>query len=70
MSAPDRRALLDRDQGGVLSIRLPCKLLSIARLDVYRAPIPANDDDLALMRRRPAVPAPDRVRRPRDRHPC
>ena len=50
MSAPDRRALLDRDHGD-LSIRRQCKLLSIARSGVYRAPRPANDDDLTLMRR-------------------
>ncbi len=52
MSAPDRRALLDRD-GGRLSIRRQCALLSVARPGVYRAPPPANDSpreggDLAL----------------------
>ena len=50
MSAPDRRALLDRDHAA-LSIRLQCRLLGIARSTVYRPPRPANDDDLGLMRR-------------------
>ena len=49
MSAPDRRALLDRDNDD-LSIRKQCKLLSVARSGVYRAPRPTDDDDLALMR--------------------
>jgi putative transposase len=50
MSAPDRRALVDRN-AGELSIRRQCKLLSVARSGLYRPPIPANDNDLALMRR-------------------
>jgi putative transposase len=50
MSAPDRRALIDRDHG-VLSIRQQCGLLGIARSGVYRPPPPANDNDLAVMRR-------------------
>ncbi len=50
MSAPDRRALLDRDHDK-LSIRGQCTLLSVARSGVYRPPRPANDDDLSLMRR-------------------
>ena len=49
MSTPDRRVLLDRGHND-LSIRRQCKLLSVARSGVYRAPRPANDDDLALMR--------------------
>jgi putative transposase len=50
MSTPDRKALLDRDDGK-LSIRGQCRLLGIARSGVYR-PAPANDaEDLALMRR-------------------
>ena len=49
MSAPDRRALVDRDHAK-LSIRKQCGLLSIARSGVYRPPRPANDDDLELMR--------------------
>ena len=51
MSAPDRRALVDRDHGG-LSIRRQCQLLGVARSGVYRPPSAAHDDDdLALMRR-------------------
>ncbi len=50
MSAPDRRGLLDRDHGR-LSIRRQCALLGVARSGVYRAPRPANDNDLAVMRR-------------------
>jgi putative transposase len=50
MSAPDRRAKLDRDHL-VLSVRRQCAMLGIARSGVYRLPRPANDDDLALMRR-------------------
>jgi putative transposase len=50
MSAPDRRELLDRDHAA-LSIRRQCVLLGVARSGVYRAPRPANDNDLALMRR-------------------
>jgi putative transposase len=50
MSAPDRRAKLDRDHP-VLSVRRQCAMLGIARSGVYRLPRPANDDDLALLRR-------------------
>ena len=50
MSAPDRRGLLDRDHA-TLSIRRQCVLLSVARSGVYRTPRPANDNDLAMMRR-------------------
>jgi hypothetical protein len=50
MSAPDRRALLDRGHDG-LSIRRQCALLSVARSGAYRTVKPANDDDLALMQR-------------------
>jgi putative transposase len=50
MSIPDRRARLDRDHG-VLSIRRQCRLLGLVRSGVYRTPAPADDDDLALMRR-------------------
>jgi putative transposase len=49
MSAPDRRALVDRSDA--LSIRKQCGLLGVARSSLYRPPRPANDDDLALMRR-------------------
>src|SRR5215469_3155137 len=50
MSAPDRRALVDRDHGR-LSIRRQCTLLGVARSGVYRPRRPANDNDLVLMRR-------------------
>jgi putative transposase len=50
MSASDRRALIDRDHGG-LSIRRQCVLLGVARSGVYRPPRPARAGDLALMRR-------------------
>jgi putative transposase len=49
MSAPDRRALVEREHSG-LSIRRQCALLGIARSGVYRPAPAANDDDLALMR--------------------
>ncbi len=50
MSAPDRRAMLDRGHPK-LSIRRQCAVLHIARSGVYRPKAPANDNDLALMRR-------------------
>jgi hypothetical protein len=50
MSAPDRRALIDRDDSR-LSIRRQCALLGVARSGVYQPPRPANDTDLGLMRR-------------------
>jgi putative transposase len=50
MSAPDRRAKLDRDHP-LLSVRRQCAILGLARSGVYRLPRPANDDDLLLMRR-------------------
>ena len=50
MSAPDRRAKLDRDHPD-LSVRRQCAMLGIARSGVYRLPRPANDDDLLLIRR-------------------
>jgi putative transposase len=50
MSAPDRRALIDRDDSQ-LSIRRQCSLLGLARSGVYRPPRPATDSALALMRR-------------------
>jgi putative transposase len=50
MSAPDRRALLDRNHGQI-SIRRQCTLLGVARSGVYRPPRPANDNDVTLMRR-------------------
>jgi putative transposase len=50
MSAPDRRAMLDRGHPR-LSIRRQCAMLHIARSGIYRPKAPANDNDLALMRR-------------------
>ncbi len=50
MSAPDRRAMLDRADKA-LSVRRQCALLSVARSGVYRTRKPANDNDTALMRR-------------------
>src|ERR1700757_2171599 len=50
MSAPDRRAMLDRGHPK-LSIRRQCAVLHTARSGVYRPKKPANDNDLALMRR-------------------
>jgi putative transposase len=50
MSAPDRRGLVDRNHG-LLPVRRQCALLGVARSGVYRPPRPANDNDLALMRR-------------------
>lgn len=50
MSAPDRRAMLDRGHPK-LSIRRQCAVLHIARSGVYRPTAAANDNDLALMRR-------------------
>jgi putative transposase len=50
MSAPDRRRLVDRN-AGALSIRRQCELLGVARSGLYRPPAPANDNDLAVMRR-------------------
>jgi len=50
MSAPNRRAKLDRGHR-YLSVRQQCAMLGIARSGVYRLPRPANDDELALLRR-------------------
>jgi putative transposase len=50
MSAPDRRALVDRDQREP-SIRRQCALLGVARSVVHRRARPANNNDLALTRR-------------------
>ena len=50
MSAPDRRAMLDRADKA-LSVRRRCALLGVARSGVYRARKPANDNDAALIRR-------------------
>jgi len=50
MSAPDRRALVDRDHREP-SMRRQCQLVGVARAGVYRKPLPVNGDDLAVMRR-------------------
>jgi putative transposase len=50
MSAPDRRAKLDRDHPR-LSIRRQCAMLGIARSSVYRPARAANDNEFALLRR-------------------
>jgi putative transposase len=50
MSAPDRKAMLDREHPE-LSMRRQCAMLGIARSGVYRLPRPANDAELGLMRR-------------------
>jgi putative transposase len=47
MSAPDRRALVDRGHD-TLSVRRQCALLSLARSGIYRAPRRVNGGDLAL----------------------
>jgi len=50
MSAPDRRALVDRGHGA-LSVRRQCELVGVARSGVYLPPRPTKESDLALMRR-------------------
>ena len=50
MSAPDRRAVVDR-AGEDLSVRRQCALLDVARSSVYRPEPAADAGDLALMRR-------------------
>jgi len=50
MSAPDRRAKLDRNHSD-LSIRRQCAMLGITRSGVYRPARAANDNELALLRR-------------------
>ena len=50
MSAPDRRAKLDRAHGD-LSVRRQCAMLGVARSGVYRKPRPANDNEMEAMRR-------------------
>jgi putative transposase len=54
MSAPDRRALVDRDDA-ILAIVAQCRLLKIARSTLYYPSAPANLDDLAVMRRMEAA---------------
>jgi len=50
MSAPDRRAMIERP-GKDLSVRRQCVLLSLTRSGVYRSKPVAGADDLAVMRR-------------------
>jgi putative transposase len=50
MSAPDRRAMVERP-GKDLSVRRRCALVGVARSGVYRPRPVAGADDLALMRR-------------------
>ena len=50
MSAPDRRAMVERPRGD-LSVRRQCALLSVARSGVYRPKPVVGADDLAVMRR-------------------
>ncbi len=50
MSTPDRREMLDRSDK-TLSIRQQCTLVGVARSGFYRPNKPANDNDLALVRR-------------------
>jgi len=51
MSKPDREAMLERDHDQ-LSIRRQCQLLTLTRSGVYRAKLPAPDDDELALRRR------------------
>jgi len=57
MSAPDRRALVDRGHGA-LSVRRQCELVGVARSGVYQPPRPTKKSDLALMRRNRSVRPP------------
>src|SRR5271167_2030383 len=50
MSAPDRRAMVERP-GKDLSMRRRCALVGVARSAVYRPKPVARADDLAVMRR-------------------
>jgi putative transposase len=50
MSAPDRRAMVERP-GVDLSVRRQCSLLNLARSGVYRPKPVIDADDLAVMRR-------------------
>ena len=49
MSAPDRRAMVERS-GEELSVRRQCALVGVARSGVYRPKPVAGADDLAVMR--------------------
>jgi putative transposase len=50
MSAPERRAMVDRDDPS-LPVVAQCRLLKIARSTLYYRPAAVDADDLALMRR-------------------
>ncbi len=50
MSAPDRRAMVERP-GKDLSVRRQCALVGVARSGVYRSKPVTGADDLAVMRR-------------------
>ena len=50
MSAPDRRAMVERP-GKDLSMRRRCALVGVARSGVYRPKPVVGADDLAVMRR-------------------
>lgn len=50
MSPPDRRAMLDPSHES-LSVRRQCELVGVARSGFYRFKPPADDDDLAVMKR-------------------
>src|SRR5512133_366052 len=50
MSTPDRTAMLDRTHAG-LSIRRQCRLLGLARSNIYRPAPGAGTDELLIMRR-------------------
>jgi transposase-like protein len=51
MSTPDRRGLLDPSHES-LSVRRQCALVGVARSSFYRAKPPADEGDLALMKRK------------------
>ena len=50
MSAPDHKAMVDRDKDD-LSVRRQCELLDLSRSGVYRSKPATPADDLTLMRR-------------------
>src|ERR1700680_150186 len=50
MSAPDRRAMVERP-GKELSVRRQCALVGVARSGIYRAKPDTGADDLAVLRR-------------------
>ena len=50
MSTPDRRGMLDPLHAS-LSVRRQCELVGVARSGFYRARMPNDDADLAVMKR-------------------